>query len=279
MTDFENDPDYEECLVTVFDVLGFRNLLNTRSGAEIRDLLSLFRRLSEGNAAPALRSDEVRMVSEAHTEIVSDAIVRSRTIETQYQVGPLVWEIIDLLHIQIECIANGLLVRGAMAIGPMHLGINFTGPVFGPGLVQAYLMEDAEVIFPRIAIHEDVIERHRQDRTLWREGHSYADEERALNNLLRQDDSGLHYIDYLRASLGEIDGEYAGWIEFLGRHKSLVESGFADSPNATVRRKYNWLKNYHNAVIDENLENLEPGATTEDGDSWENLLKELRIET
>lgn len=82
MTDFENDPDYEECLVTFFDVLGFRNLLNTRSGAEIRDRLSLFRRLSEGNAASARRSAEERMVSEAHTEIVSDAIVRSRTIET-----------------------------------------------------------------------------------------------------------------------------------------------------------------------------------------------------
>ena len=36
MTDFKNDPDYEECLVTFFDVLGFRNLLHTRSGAEIR---------------------------------------------------------------------------------------------------------------------------------------------------------------------------------------------------------------------------------------------------
>lgn len=278
MTDFENDPDYEECLVTFFDVLGFRNLLHTRSGAEIRDLLSMFRRVSEGDATPPTRSDEMRMISEVHAEIVSDAIVRTRTIETQYQAGPLVWELIDLLHIQIECVANGILVRGAMTIGPMHLGIDFSGPVFGPALVQAYFMEEGEVIFPRIAIHEDVIERHRQDQTLWREGHSYEDEERHLNNLLRQDESGLHYIDYLRASLDELDGEYAGWIEFLGRHKTLVESGLADNPNATVRRKYSWLKNYHNAVIDENMTNLEPGAMTEDGDSWEDLFKELRIE-
>jgi len=33
MTDFNADPDYEECLGTFFDVLGFRNLLHTRSGA------------------------------------------------------------------------------------------------------------------------------------------------------------------------------------------------------------------------------------------------------
>lgn len=48
MTDFETDPDYEECLVTFFDVLGFRDLLNTRSSSEIRGLLRTFRRASEG---------------------------------------------------------------------------------------------------------------------------------------------------------------------------------------------------------------------------------------
>lgn len=139
-------------------------------------------------------------------------------------------------------------------------------------------MEEGEVIFPRIAIHEDVIERHQQDRRLWREGHSYENEERHLNNLLRQDESGLHYIDYLRASISELDGGYASWIEFLGRHKTLVESGLADSPNATVWRKFSWLKNYLNAVIDENMATLEPCAMTEDGDPWEALFRGLRIE-
>ena len=57
-----------------------------------------------------------------------------------------------------------------------------------------------------------------------------------------------------------------------------MESGLADSPNATVRRKYSWLKNYHNAVIDENMANLEPGAMTEDGDPCEALFSGLRIE-
>jgi hypothetical protein len=43
MNDFETDPDYEDCLVTYIDILGFRSLLNTRSGAEIRQSLSKFR--------------------------------------------------------------------------------------------------------------------------------------------------------------------------------------------------------------------------------------------
>lgn len=278
MTDFNADPDYEECLVTFFDVLGFRNLLHTRSGAEIRELLSTFRHVSEGDAEPPTRSDEMRMSSQVHAEIISDAIVRTRTTETQYHAGPLVWELIDLLHIQIDCLNSGILVRGAMTIGHMHLGIGFDGPVFGPALVQAYEMEDREVVFPRIAIHEDVLARHREDTSLWREGHDYEDEARHLGNLLREDESGLHFIDYLRASLSEFDDPYPDWLSFLLRHKELVERGLSASPNATVRRKFSWLRNYHNGVIDEALSRLEPDVTIEDGMRLDELLAERRID-
>jgi hypothetical protein len=66
MTDFETDPDYEDCLVTYIDILGFRSLLNTKSGAEIRQSLSTFRRQVSPGPDPArvLRSDEVRLQSE-----------------------------------------------------------------------------------------------------------------------------------------------------------------------------------------------------------------------
>jgi hypothetical protein len=52
MTDIEHAPYYEECLVTFFDVLGFRNLLHTRSSVEIRHLLSMFRRLAKKQLSP-----------------------------------------------------------------------------------------------------------------------------------------------------------------------------------------------------------------------------------
>ena len=176
--------DYEECLVTFLDVLGFHSLLSTRTVPEIREMLSAFRRGAAGDAAAARRMGEVRMYSEVHTEIVSDAVVRIRTIHTQYRDGSFIHELIDLVHVQIACIANGILVRGAMTIGPMNFGINFNEPVFGPGLVQAYHMEEREVIFPRIAVHESLMERHSVDSSLWREGHAYEDEKEHLDNLL-----------------------------------------------------------------------------------------------
>lgn len=278
MTDFDSDPGYEECLVTFFDILGFRNLLNTKSSAEISRLLSIFRQVSEGDELiPATRSDEIRLGSEVIAEIVSDAIVRVRTIETQYRVGALYWELLDLFHIQIDCLNAGMLVRGAMTIGPMHVGTNLDGPIFGPGLVQAYEMEGREVMFPRIAIHEDVIKRHREDQKLQREGHSIEEEDQYLAGILRQDDSGLHFIDYLRASFDEFDYGYADWLTFLDEHKELIETGLASNCNSSIRRKYSWMKNYHNSVVDEAHTRLKLDARLDDGQSIADCLQALMI--
>ena len=278
MTDFNTDPGYEDCLVTFFDILGFRNLLNTKSSAEISEFLSVFRQSSQTeDIVPATRSDEVRLHSEVTAEIVSDAIVRVRTTETQYHVGALYWELLDLLHIQIDCLNAGILVRGAMTIGPMHVGTNFEGPVFGPGLVQAYEMEGREVIYPRIAVHEDVIARHQNDESLRREDHSLEDDEKYLSGILIEDEAGLQSIDYLRASFYEFE-TYTDWLLFLGGHKRLIETGLAENTNAVVRRKYNWMKIYQNTVIEEAHHKLKPDAKLEDGQAIADLLQDLTID-
>lgn len=279
MTDFRTDTAYEECVVTFFDILGFRHLLNTRSGAEISDILQKFRRLSEiDEIVPAQRSDEVRLQSEAQIEIISDAIVRVRTTETQYASGPLIWEIIDLLHIQIDCLNRGILIRGASTVGFMHLGVKLEGPIFGPALVQAYEIEENEVVFPRIVIHEDVIERHRTDSSMWRDGHSFADEERHIRNLLKSDESGMFFIDYLRASLSEFDDGFSDWVRFLARHKDLIERGLVEAGSSKVRRKYTWMKSYHNQVIEEYLQNCDDDAFDEGfGELSREAVTELMI--
>lgn len=278
MTDFQTDPGYEECLVTFFDILGFRNLLQTKSSAEISEFLSIFRQVSEGDdIVPATRSDERRLHSEVKAEIMSDAIVRVRTIETQYYVGALYWELLDLLHIQIDCLNADILVRGAMTIGHMHVGTNLDGPIFGPALVQAYEMEGKEVIYPRIVVHEDVIARHRRDERLRREEHSLKEEEDYLSDILIEDEAGLHSIDYLRGILIAFEPDYEDWLAFLGEHKQLIETRLSEAANASVRRKISWMKIYHNRVVREALAKLEIDARLDGGQSVEGLLEGLLI--
>ncbi|MBL4795961.1 MAG: hypothetical protein JKY50_00955 [Oleispira sp.] len=262
---FENDEGYEECIVTFLDILGFRALLNSKSSTEITEIMTTFRRLSEPEEVEKVtRSAEVRLNSEACAEIISDAIVRVRTTETQYSMGPLIWELLDLLHIQIECVAKGILIRGATTVGPMHVGLNMDGPIFGPALVNSYEMEDSQVIYPRIAIDEALLAKHREDQRLRQDGNSYEDEESHLKKLLRVDDAGLHSIDYLRASLGELGDGFVGWVNFLERHKNLIVSGLNSVSNQSIRRKYIWMKNYHNEVVSESFRGPKEGELIPD---------------
>ncbi len=278
MTDFQTDPGYEECLVTFFDILGFRSLLNTRSGPEIAQFLSIFRQVSQGDdITPATRSDELRLHSEVTAEIMSDAIVRVRTIDTQYYIGALYWELLDLLHIQIDCLNADILVRGAMTVGYMHVGTNLDGPIFGPALVQAYEMEGSEVIYPRIVVHEDVLARLREDERLRREEHTVEEEEEYLSHILVEDEAGLHYIDYLRASSIAFEPDFEDWLAFLVEHKQLIETRLPQAVNSSVRRKLNWMKIYHNRVVQETLTKLQPDARLEDGQLAEGVLEDLRI--
>lgn len=250
---------YEECIVSFLDILGFRSMLDSAHPEKIARAIEAFRRASSADESETEREPhEIGKESVVRVETVSDAIVRARTMEARYQAGYLYWELLDLLHIQIACIANGVAVRGAVTIGDLHLGADLTGPVFGPALVRAFEMESQEVMFPRIAVEEAVLDRLRSDPKMRREGHTLEQELEYYDELLEEDSSGLRYIDYLGAALEESE-DYGEYVRFLEYHKILVEKGLEDcGSNPKVRRKYNWLRNYHNRRVQAEADKFEP---------------------
>lgn len=244
--------EYEDCIVSFVDVLGFRSHLNSKTPTEIAALLNVLRSATstETPVGPERRMKDYRMISEVVIENISDAVVRIRTIQTQYQDGAFFHELMDLLHGQIDCISQGVLIRAGVTIGEMHIGLDGDGPVFGPALVRAYDLESGEVIFPRIAVEETAIERFENDPSLWREGNSLEEEKEFVDRLITTDDAGLCYIDYLRASEAELDS-FENYLDFLTSHRHLISEGLSAGPTKGVLRKYRWLQNYHNKVVQE----------------------------
>lgn len=71
---------------------------------------------------------EVRLSSRAFAESVSDAVVRVRVFITQFADGAFFQELLDLLHVQIQCINHGVPVRAGLAIGIVPVGLNGRAP-------------------------------------------------------------------------------------------------------------------------------------------------------
>jgi hypothetical protein len=242
---------YEPCVVSFIDVLGFRSLLATRSADDIYGLLKQLEQFTRPDEDEPPRSmDEVRLYSRGFAFAVSDAIVRVRAYDTQYHDGAFFYELYDLLHAQVGLIENGVLIRAGVAVGDAYVGINGEGPLFGPALVRAFEIESQEAIYPRIVIDDHAIAEHWRDPRLRAEHNPIEYERQVIEDLLATGEDGTRYIDYLRASRSEFE-DVGSWLAFLNRHASLVRSGLAQPGNRRVARKFEWLARYHDACVAE----------------------------
>ena len=139
-------------------------------------------------------------------------------------------------------------------------------------------MEANEVIFPRIAVGEEVVRRLKSDESLWTEDANLRAEMELIECMIAADDAGQHYIDYLRAGLGDFDYDFDRYAEFLGRHKRFVEAGLGGASIWRTSVACDWLKNYHNARIDEDIQGSRSGAAVDAcGRAMAAVLTPLRI--
>ena len=254
MTDFRNKPHYKECIVSYLVVRRFGPLANAFAADDIEGILDMFRcRTCPDGDETAENSGELGIVIDPFPGTGAGTIVRAKPIGAQAGSAPLVRELTDLLHLQLQCLENETTVRGAVAIDFLHVGPELGGPHFGPALSRAREMEANEIVFPRIAVEEEVFRRLRSDESLWAQDHVLRDEMDVIDSMTTMDEAGMHYIDYLRAGLGDFDYDFARYAEFLGSHKNFVETGLADTSLAGDPATYHWLKNYHNARIDDDI--------------------------
>lgn len=241
---------YEPCIVSFIDVLGFRNLLETHHAHDIRDVLLKLREFTAPvDEPPTRRMKDARLLSRAFADSVSDAVVRVRAFDTQFNDGAFFHELLDLLHAQVECIGHGVVIRAGVAVGNAHVGLDGKGPVFGPAMVRAYEIETHEAIHPRIVVDHTAYQNFLADARLRKQDHDLEEELRYVDRLLRVDADGTRFIDYLGASESEFD-DPASYFLFLQSHAELVR-GKLGGTTGTVREKFEWLAAYHNSVVED----------------------------
>lgn len=150
---------------------------------------------------------------------------------------------ITLADFQSELLRHGIIVRGAITIGDIHIGEDI---IFGNGLVEAYKLENEKAIVPRIILSDSVL-------SLCRHYHKSYGEDSPFTRVLLKDADGITFLNYLHNPyLG--GSEYNNVVgSYLKEHKRLIEDRLTEfSSNLRIFSKYVWLGNYHNTFCAHN---------------------------
>ena len=137
-----------EYLLSYFDILGYKNIINNLSESEesklISDINNIIKKANRYNKKYG-REWYLKTYSFSDNFLLVMKIESKGTIFNSF-----VLFLGILQEIQYEMVINyGLFIRGSIVKGQVYAGNNF---VYGKGLINAYEIENKIAIFPRIII-------------------------------------------------------------------------------------------------------------------------------
>jgi hypothetical protein len=237
---------YSVSLVTYLDILGFKDLIRTRSAGEISRIV----RVVKEAVHPARFKTRLSAIPDDEYVNFSDLSVIATPLEKAPHNPPgsqLFSQVLHLVHAQSSLVLDeAILIRGAVSIGEV---VKSWGQLFGPAVVRAYELERDYARYPRIIVDARIFEILDRLPGAWLNGK--REDKRTLRRLLSKDRDGRLFVDYLRALQGELD-EPSMYPAVLEQHHALIRKGlrkYAQQPS--IREKYEWLDKYHKATIAE----------------------------
>lgn len=150
--------EYRECYIAFLDMLGFKKLIGQ---SECEEICAIFDKIEpprinvfQGDR-PAVPENTLLALK---MKVMSDSICFY--IDVNYT-NSLLALIISCLTFQAKLLESPkpIFVRGAIVRGRMFAKDDV---IFGPGLTQAYLLEERNAKYPRIILTNEVLEHARQ---------------------------------------------------------------------------------------------------------------------
>ncbi len=226
---------YQQCLVSFIDLLGFAQLINTWPSPFIAKALHIFTLTNEDHGS---QDERIKIIQ------FSDSIIRKCNTyhDPNDEFGiysPLIKELKCLAAIQFNLACwYGLFLRGGITYGEIFSDFGMT---FGPAIIEAYILESEEAIYPRILVHQSLINSLSQFPDLVTPG--LEETKLQLKYCLLIDSEKKIFVDYLGLNIK------GATLEFLLDHKTAIIDQYRKATNNRIREKYMWLKEYHNFSI------------------------------
>lgn len=223
---------YEINIIAFLDILGFKNLINTKEFNNIKEMFQAI--ISDKEAGIVLfkatggdvsleRYNAVLEATKIH--LMSDSII----VAAPYKCKEALAVVIDICC----CIQESLyefefpiFLRGAITRGEFFLDNNV---IFGKGLVDAYIAQENYAVYPRIILSAEIVD----DMIV-----SVNDDYKGLP----VDTDGYYYIDTLERYINCDTREELLNCERYIRMKNCVQGQLKGYTDSRIREKYIWLK-------------------------------------
>lgn len=234
--------DYTKKVVVFMDILGFKNIVKEINNEEnvkrtLFDVMNYLKMLKEDNYVGFLAEYDLGK----EVTVFSDSIVISYDVNFPGRVFHI---LIDIIHIQLDLAARGIILRGGVSIGEL---VHEKEIVFGPAMIRAYELENDIAFYPRIIVDKNLLEyayMHPSPQ------HSREQEMEYIVGLLNEDKDGEYYTDFL-AQWQELD--HPSYIEIVKLSIREKIEKYIMSDNESLRKKYEWLKEYYNSIFTDKI--------------------------
>lgn len=228
--------EYNKCYIAFLDLLGFKNVIGKKTCQEILDIFSNIKipiqsiNIYKGGKWVPLVDQET--INKVNMKIMSDSICFYITASETNAFCTLA-AVCTMFQIMMLKLPDPVLMRGGIVYGELFA---FGDITYGPGLTNAYLLEEKSAKYPRIIMTGDIVERAFKETT--------PNCQQILSKLLNRDFDAFYMLNYF--GLLPADGDNKQSTQIFYEH---IEKVLNSAIDPSIREKYLYLESNMQKVI------------------------------
>lgn len=226
----DNTPAYTTCYIAFLDLLGFKKIISSKECADIVQIFSAIKRIKPReifvnvNGQPETLVNQ-ELVQEIKLKIMSDSICFYIDAEKPYAFF-LLLATCNVFQSSMAKKEEPILMRGGIVRGKLYVDGDI---VFGPGLTEAYLLEEDNAKNPRIIISKETFEDAR--------GKAESECVDYIDTLTFFDEDEYYVINYFMSFFRDI-----GKSDAAAKFYKHINTILSCEENPSIKEKYTYLK-------------------------------------
>lgn len=238
-------PIYEDRYCLFIDILGFKSIVdgsvNFKKGnpesKSLPSLLAALQQIKEGvHYKDAVEVSGIMKPTSRKVSQFSDSVVVSYKKNEPHSAG-ITSIIMDVHRLQLEMSSRGILLRGAVTVGPLYHDDLF---VLGPALNEAVALERLAA-YPRVILNAEIL-----DEAGLKRGET-PDRKRTISSMVSEDFDGLFYIDYFNVIPDDFFDEWYEVFDYLSRLRNVVKR-LSYMKDPSIKMKHSWMRTKFNSM-------------------------------